>query len=481
MYGHVKVEVCPRCREKLYRVDRFKEPAPFWTRLPGIFRYPLEDDGWMRILAIGLAAVVLQGLGYLGLVLGGFLGLLAAISLFTFYYGIVFSYFYLVISESETGKLKPPEWGSYSSLTDFRRPVTQFMATCLVVFMPALLFFFLLLGSSGFDIAELGQWMKSPGIIILFLILGLLGLAILPMGLLLLGVFGTARMAWNPVTIFGQIMKIPKEYTALLGFLILFILVAVIVRVAFFFIKAALGGGFIAVILRLFIDNAVEFYFLVAFGHILGYTAYQCQYKLGWWKETREVKEAMKAPVQAIHPNLEEGLALVSQGAFNRAADLLEVVLQDEPNNRIALRGMLSVYCGQKKEDKAREVAQRLFAYYLQDNDQEGTATAYQEMVAAFPKFVLPGRQQIIIAKWLRGQKKFMEAAAAYRQYAVAYPDDSMSAKALYQCGVLLWKQCSQPDNARRIFEYILKRYPQSDLIQFIRDALKELPGNTPA
>ncbi len=516
MFGAVRVEICPHCKDKIVRIDQVKPVQPFWERIPEILRFPLDDDGWMRILAIGAFAVLLLGLGKLGMVVGGLFGFFGSLMLFGIYYGIVYSYFYKVISRSEAGDLTAPDWSSFGGPDGgFFFPVTQFFLTSLVVFMPMLIFFMLSLAFVGFNTTTWVAFLFSPLGIVILAILGLAGLAILPMGLLLLGVFRTVMNAWNPFIIVGQIMKIPKEYTAALGFMILMMVAYIIVKVIFEFIMVGLSMDAMILpwLVRIFVESTLLFYFLVVFGHLLGYMAYQCRYELGWWKETQnrpdfspphehaaagqeqtagagaQVASAaagltaaaasaavgVAANTSAPDLSMQEGLRLMQSGDLNLAKEQFLIVLENDPENFEALRQLLAIAVGQRDiqtvKDKGDKVIQMLMAH----KDQAQSAHYYKMVISVAPDFTLPPRNHIVLAKWLVAQGMFVESAAAYRQYAVSYPQDGMAPKSLYQCAEILRQKAGNPKAAAQMYDYLIKRYPDSDLVPFAQDALSNI------
>jgi len=99
----------------------------------------------------------------------------------------------------------------------------------------------------------------------------------------------------------------------------------------------------------------------------------------------------------------------------------------------------------------------------------------YQMMRTQDPNFLLRARDQIALSRWLVSESKPLDAARVLREVGVGKPDDPLAPKALYQCAELLWKSCGKPEVARQMFEYILKRYPQSAFGDQVRAALGQL------
>ena len=480
MYGHVKVEICPRCKDKVLRVEKYRPAVPFWSRLPDIFRYPFADEGWIRMVILGVVAIFLLGLAWLGFISGSFIGFLGGLLLILIYYGLVITYFYLVISKSEAGELSPPGWPSISGLSDLTWPVIQFTLTALVVFMPLLVFLFFLFAVGGFSEHQMGLHLKDPAILVVLGLLGLVGLGILPMGLLLLGVFRSVMNAWNPVIIFGQILKIPKEYLAVLGFMLVLGLVYTGVQVLLYFINLGLGGGFFATIIRIFVSSAVFFYFMIVLGHTLGYLAFQCRFQLGWWHDTRtHQRPAFIEPVATAkpqnHPDLAQGFLDLKQGALERAEQSFLDALKQEPDYPEAVKGLYSVALERKDEEAAKKLAGRYLELCLLRQDLDAALAAFQEVRGRLPSLAWDPRTLFALAKGLREKEKYFEAAGVLRQFAVSYPDDPRAPKALYQCGEMLFKQADQRENARKIWEYILQRYPGHELAPHVQAGLKKI------
>ena len=482
MYGHVKIEICPRCKDKVTKAEIFRPTLPFWNRLPDIFRYPFVDEGWIRVVILGVVAIFLLGLAWLGFVSGTLMGILGGLLLIAIYYGLVISYFYLVISKSESGDLSPPGWPSISGLSDLIWPAIQFILTTLVVFMPLQVFSLLLFAVGGFSEPQMGLYLKNPGIILVMGLLGLVGLGILPMGLLLLGVFRSVMNAWNPVIIFGQIMKIPKEYLAALGFMLGLGLVYVGVQAALYFINVALGGGFFAGVIRIFVSSVGFFYFMVVLGHMLGYLAYQCRFELGWWHDTQaQARPVMVEPVAMARAqtqeDLVEGFRDLKQGALERAETSFLAVLKEEPDSSEAVKGLYSVALERQDEAGAKKLGTRYLELCLRRPDLDAALSAFQEIRSKFPSLAWDPRTLFALAKGLREREKYFEAASILRQFAVSYPDDARAPKALYQCGQLLLQQDGQQENARKIWEYLLQRYPGHELTPHVEAGLKQLPA----
>jgi len=483
MYGHLKIEICPRCKDKVTKAEIFRQTLHFWNRLPDILRYPFIDEGWVRVVVLGVVAIFILGVAQIGFasfrVSGNLMGLFGGLLFSAMFYGIIISYFYLVISKSEAGDLNSPGWPSISGLSDLTWPATQFTLTTLVVFMPLLVFLFLLFALSGFSDHQMWLYLKNPGIILVMGLLGLVGLGILPMGLLLLGVFRSVMNAWNPVIIFGQIMKIPKEYLIALGFMLGLGLVYVGVQVALYFFNVALGGGFFAGVIRIFISSTVFFYFLVVMGHMLGYLAYQCRFELGWWHDTQaQARPVMVEPVAMsraqTQEDLVEGFRDLKQGALDRAEASFLAVLKTEPDNPEAVKGLYQLALERRDEAAAQKLAGRSLELYLRRPDLDAALSAFQEIRSKFPSLAWDPRALFALAKGLREREKYFEAASVLRQFAVSFPDDARAPKALYQCGELLLKQDGQQENARKIWEYLLQRYPGHELTPQVQAGLKQ-------
>ncbi len=523
--GSGKVEVCPRCSNAVVDLAPYKPVPPFWTRTPYLFTWPFQDQGWMMFLGWAIFALVLRGLAHLGFSFGGFLFAGAGGAILAAYYSMLISYFYRIVARTEEGKFKVPGWTELDELgCSMFMPVVYFMVACIAVFYPYLLFFTVSVLIKGGNLLEAGKLLASPAGIIALVVCILIGLPFLPMALLIMGVFRNVKFVLNPVFLVLQIMKIPKEYGIALGLIAGMLIVYSIIQLAAQLVLAAIGG-FFSYFLVFPLDGMFQLYFFMFLGNLLGYMAYQTRFKLKWWPENveepvfmvggREVNmgqtrpstiaraasgaaaaavgagaagavglaaksaggEASAAPVvdEELSRKVNDGMAMIEHGRHQEAFDLFKQLLDENPGDMGALRGMVLASIRLKDVQSLQKYADMQAAELIKQKSFENLWETFQNIKKSIPEFVHSPRNQFALSRWLSHSEEFMEAAKALRELAVKFPDHPMAPKALFQCGEILWKSCNKPENARQMFEYILKRYPDVAFADQVHHAMSQI------
>jgi len=502
-FGKTKLEQCPRCNNPLTNLEPYKPAPPFWTIIPELLAWPFKDEGWMMFLGWAVFALVMKGLADLGLRVGFIVGGLAA-AILAAYYALLISYFYRIISRTEDGKFDVPAWTEFEGLgCSMFMPVLYYLGACLSVFYPFLLFLVAALVIKGGDLLALGSVIISPLGLIVIIISVILGLPLLPMSLLVIGVFRNMKLVMNPLFLINQIRKILPEYMMALGLILGMLIAYSAIRAVFFLVNRAIGGV-LAYLMVFPVDGMLQLYLFMFLGHLLGYMAYQTRYKLKWWPETQEepvfmvggkptplewrsrppLTPAVAAPIMAgagaaaaaavaaqppapggglqdLTRKISDGMAMIEHGRHKDARELFKEILDRNPGHAAALRGMVIASLGLGDVEAAKKYGAKQAGLMAREQSFDLLWDTYRELKKKIPGFSLAPRDQLALARWLSQQGNHMEAAKALREFAATNPDDPMAPKALYQCGEILWKSAGKPEAARQMFEYILQRYPE--------------------
>jgi TolA-binding protein len=530
-YGRIKMEVCPLCQNPITNLTPFKPVKPFWENLPEFLFWPVQGDAWMMLVGWGLISLVLLGLRAYAMVMPAYLySVLGFIFCGLLYYGLLIPYFYKVISKAEEGDNQVPDWTGFTGFWDSFMILLRFGMGCLAVFWPIFLFYIALLVINGGSFVDAAKSMITPAGVAISGLAGLAGLCLLPMALLIMGVFGNPGMVLNPVYLFGQIQKILKEYLIALAVMGGLLVIYAGIRLVFYLVMGAIGS-MVKYLLFFPLDGVMQLYLFMVMGHLLGYMAYQCRYKLKWWPDfqveplfmvggrtiTLEYSKAtgyrpppppaagktsMPSARAVVPPaagiaaagvaaagvaataalagedlarKINDGMSMLNHGRYEDASALFQEVLSQNPANLGALRGMVMTSLRQKDLPKVKEYAQKQGAGLVNDKAFDALWESFTEIKKNIPDFTFLPKDQFALARWLTGQDLPMEAAKALREVAVAYPNDPMSPKALYQCAELLQGRCGKPEAAVQMLEYILKRYPEAAFGDQVRAALARL------
>lgn len=563
--GNAKFIVCPNCGDRLTDLELYRPAVPFWYRVPQIFFYPLQGDGWVRMLGWAAFSAVVLGLASIGSIFG--------LAFWLLYTSLLISYFYRIIARSEDGKFDIPDWTEFTSFYDLIWPVIQFWIAGLMVFWPLAAFMLISILAKQSVIEGIGL-MFTPGGLVLMAILIPLGVFYLPMSLLAMGVFKSVKMVANPVFLTRQIIKIWKEY--LLAFLMMASLLFTYGIISGLMSMFLYTLGIVRYLVVFPVNGVMQLYLYMVIGHLLGYLAYQTRFKLKWWPETQEEPTftvagkprtmewnpelkvagggmaalamagagaavavaqpvpsggtmfggpspaggtmyggpatvaapaatsrpapppppsppprsarptaprptASAAPAAApIDPELQEmltreindGMSMIQHGRHEEAAEIFDRILADNPNHLGALRGRMVASSALKDIEGSSKYAQTMGAELARQEAFDPLWDVYQQQRNLDKNFLLRARDQIALSRWLVSENKPLDAARVLREIGVGRPDDPLAPKALYQCADLLWKSCGKPDVAKQMFEYVLKRYPQSAFGDQVRAAL---------
>lgn len=551
-WGTGRVESCPVCNNTVVNLAPYKPVPPFWTLIPQFLVWPFTNEGWMMFLGWAVVAVLLKGMGSIG----GCWGVILLVA----YFGLLFLYFYRVISKAEDGKFEVPDWSEFEGFGAMISAIFHFLLATFSSFWPLAAWYLITYIWNRNDPYNWAYDVYSPLGKLVIVVTGLYGIAAIPMAYLVVGVSRNAALVLNPVFVFQQIQKIFKEYLIALLVIVIFLIVYFGVAVLLTLMVATMGGGILAGIISYIIDGDLQLYLFMILGHLLGYMAYQCRFKLIWWKDCQKepvfliagkpasldkkftiipkisapakpatakgasassvVQSAIgagaaaavvaaatessapntaassSAPAYRVVPppaesaasgageagvaaKLEEGMHYLEAGRYEEAEACFQAVLSNNPRHLPALRGMAMLALKKKDPEAALEYGRREADQLVKLQRFDTLWERYVELKKGAPNFILNAKDQFVLCRYLFQQGLFMETARTLRELAVAYPDDPISPKALYQCGELLRSKCGKPENAKQIYEYILKKYPDSPLIEQVKKALGEM--NPPA
>jgi hypothetical protein len=231
------------------------EGRSFFAQLPGAFGYPFRGSGWLMLI-LGPIFFGIMSLASRAPLIGLAVTIVSA--------GYLSAMMLKIIRSSATGEQELPGWPEFSCWwEDILRPFFLVLGTILFCMLPAIVWFFMMLK---------GQAGAGPGGGLVFLGLVGLGLLYLPMGLTAVAIFNTAA-ALNPAVVGGSIFRIPLQYLAACGVL----LVAVGARMGFAYAFASMP------ILGAVVNGLVAFYLLTVEMRVLGLLYHANSEKLDWF------------------------------------------------------------------------------------------------------------------------------------------------------------------------------------------------------
>ena len=246
-------QLCKTCGTPCSALDNsvaYQAPdeVSFYKQLPGIFLYPFKGNGsWM--MAIGsVLYVVLNFASHFSR------------AVWVLLMGYAALYGQGIIHASASGEDRGPQWPEMEG--GIRMACFQFVATCLLTFLP--FFGFLFFADSG----EL--WVAGA-----LIVTGLMGFLYLPMALLSVAMFDSVA-AVNPMVVFPAIFRIPIAYFTTV------VLLAVIVSVCYgidLVLMLLTGVPFLPEV----VGSLFSMYFFTVAMRLLGVMYYANRREIGWF------------------------------------------------------------------------------------------------------------------------------------------------------------------------------------------------------
>ncbi len=522
--GRIKIDLCPKCKNAVADLSPYLPAKPFWERIPEILFYPFRDDGPMTLAGWAIFSLVILFIIDISQI--NILASIGGIFFALMYASLLITYFYRIVSQAEDGKFTIPNFSNWDGILTAWGQVFQFFLSCLAAFLPLPILLIVMDLVHG-ALVEAFQSVLGPLYILLLVIFFLAGLALLPMALLVMGVFRSLGLVFNYVFLVKQAMKIPLEYSIMLIFLVgLLILQSLASGMIMLFLHLM---GLVGGLLSYPVWGVVNLYSTMVLGQLLGYMAYQTRFKLKWWPDCQEEPAFMiqgrpVLPSSAMVPadfapqpgpgagaavaaaavlaggaaasmggqamagqdgglemdvelsrEINDGMAMLEHGRHGDALELFQRVLESHPNHPGALRG--AAQAAQKLGDieTAKKYAVLQGKGLAKEQSFESLHEMYVETRKFIPDLTLDNRSTMALSKWLIDTDKAADAAGVLREFAVRDPDDPLAPKALYQCGELLRDKLGKPETAARMFEFILKKYPDVVFADQIEKALAQL------
>jgi tol-pal system protein YbgF len=98
----------------------------------------------------------------------------------------------------------------------------------------------------------------------------------------------------------------------------------------------------------------------------------------------------------------------------------------------------------------------------------------FEAYISTFPRSEMADQAQFYIGENHYADGKFREAADAYEQVMLGYPDGDVVAEALYKRGMAL-QGLGEPGLARQAFERVVQNYPDDNMANLAQQALDRL------
>ena len=487
-----EIKICPVCNDPIKAITVERDDPPFRSDLLDILRFPFHGYGLLALLVWPILAVIIRGFPVF--VLLDFADSIAKVSLvfanpfFYFIYStLVVAIFMQLVYGAGNGAFEFPMVrvsGSFMEMSkaSSARLFSPFIAVFWPVMIVSFLFWLLFQPSSS---------MRDQIILWAFFIFIFACCAfaffLLPMTLLLISMYTDPSLVFNPFYLFNEIKKIKKDYLIFLFGVASFLGIYIFVRQ---FVSGRLFSRSALFYIAYFsIDGAIQIYCVMTIGLLLGNMSFRRRYELKWLPHTDEKPEFIiekKPPVEAgpiIEPSIEEELAekmsnasyFLDHGNYEEAIDMFKRILEKQPDNSEALRGIVMAAVPVQNREIIRDFGGKLGAHFVKQRAHNLLWDAYNDYKKIIPNYVFDPPEMFEMAHWLDEQGMSLDAARALKELAVNRPKDDCAAKALHDCAQLLREKCNKLENAEQIFKLIIEKYPGSQFAGVADAILEEL------
>jgi tetratricopeptide (TPR) repeat protein len=428
---------------------------PFWERIHRFFLLPLDSAVLLRMAGLSAAFVASFAL----LFLGGF-GFVLMLPAMLAILVVGARYGFKIIERTSKGFLRPSEY----PLTD-EDLVSKYLPYKFVAINIAFgILAALLVGlTGGNEFVALVAW--------LFFFVG-----VLPAATMRLVITGSLRGAMNPAEMVALVKRIGQPYAALAAF----VFMGDLSRTYGMAALAAFGGvtagalgmgggkaglGFGAVVM-LFLVSVGFWYFTYMICALIGYTMYQYADRLDisvmgpGERSLRSVATARTVDVKARRRDAMIG-QLVTSGDVRDAIKLLQQDLQDRPNDLSLNARLHKLVIAEGSGLRIDDQTDKYLNLLVKSQNWSEALQLYQEGVARRPDWSpREGATVAALAQAALRAGKPQIAGALIKGFDKRFLNHPDIPKVYLVGAQLMAEFAGKPDEARRILQYLLQKYP---------------------
>ncbi len=188
----------------------------------------------------------------------------------------------------------------------------------------------------------------------------------------------------------------------------------------------------------------------------------------------KKVRKANKIEQPERPVDLELGIQARKIGRYDEAREHLERAAAEYPSNVEVHFELQQLYRRMELVKEANIHQAVLIDMLLEQGHIEDAVSRYCMLFAVDPSIGIPSSGQYQMARLLEERKEYNIAAEAYRLFAADNPLDELTPRALFQCGYILHNRLGRPQAAISILEYLLKKYPASNVNNFADQLIQE-------
>ena len=448
--GHFQEQTyyfCPKCNIEVNTQELSQVITPFWARLHKFFVYPVASvQSAVLILVLSLLSAFFSQPGLISLVIQFVL------------WSMMVKYSFESLKSTAEGRFLPPPLSGKVLGEDYDIVLKQ-----IALYLSLFLIFIFFVVKTGL-----------PGMVLF----GIVCAIALPAMITILIINNDLGQALNPVMVVGLIFRIGWSYFLLLFFLLLLSSA-----------PAALGYAIIRHLpesLQLFMITAAKNYYTLITYHMMGYVILQYHNRVGYPVELDTILASMypaglsasqnneSTPQKTRHDDLlnEIGL-LVQEGDLDKAIEQIEQQVNIEEIDDLELSdryvGLLTM---RKQKQKLLDYAPRHLEMLVKAGSKSKSIKLYIDCLRMEKTFAPKALILFKIASWLSTSQKHKEAIFALNTLIKTYPEDTLVPKAYYRAAQIFNEQLKNADQARKILNGLLRKFPDHEISAFAKNYL---------
>ena len=438
-----KLHMCPKCNREVAWLGVGNIIDPFWKRIPRFFLYPLTIRPLLLMLILSVVAAILTR--------PGLIGLIAQILV----WGVTFKYAYAILQSTASGNLTSPQLNAKTLFEDFG-PVVKQVGLYIALFSAA-----------GVVFTQLGLvagW--------LFIVAGTL---FLPAMIILLVTTESLLRAINPMMFGALAVRIGWGYLLM------------------YFFYSLLGGApallgrhviqHLPPLLQIFLFTLVKIYYTFITYHLMGYVILQYHQEIGYRVDFEDFKDEGEEQRQAeMDTDTPEARLLrrINQMIKDGEHEAAKTLIENETDQTGITDPMLSerYYALLKITGAKAKLADhggRHLTLLVQRNQKDPALAVYRECLAAEPGFTPAAAALFKIGGWLNESGDGKAAIGAFNRLTKAHPQDPLVPKSYFRAAQIFNDRLMNPQKAKTILNGLLKKFPDHDIIPFVKRYLMEM------
>jgi hypothetical protein len=428
---------------------------PFWQRIHKFFTLPLDRAVLLRIAGLGAATVVALALIFLG----GFGVLLAVVAVLAVLV-VGARYGFKIIERSSKGFLQPSDYPL--SDEDLVSPYLPYKFVA-INFVFGALFAILTAIARGNEFVALVVWL-------------LLFVAVVPAATMRLVITGSLRGALLPGEIVALVQRIGKPYAALAAFIFCADLCRTYGMVALG-VAGGLGGGALGLaggakpglgfggLSLVFFMSMGFWYFTYVICALIGYAMYQYADRLDisvLGPGERSLRSKATARTVDIKARTRDALIgqMVSAGEIKEAIELLSEDLRERPADLSLHARLHRLLVAEGSSLTIDDHADKYMTLLVKSQNWREALELFEETVSRRPDWAPRDVVNIVpLAQAALRAGKPKQAGLLIRGFDKKNPNHPDIPRAYLVGAQIMAEYAGKPDEARRILEYLVKRY----------------------